>query len=117
MNDPVNKPAHYTSYKGIEVIQLTEQLNFSRGNVVKYVARAGLKGDSIYSEIQDLEKAKWYLDREVERVRAIRDNCLVCTTHGHTESPPIHDERALEIRQSLGIESSTPSNPEDAEDG
>lgn len=72
-NDPVNKPKHYTSYKGIEVIQLTEQLNFNRGNVVKYVARAGLKEDSIDAELQDLEKAKWYLEREIARVRSTRD--------------------------------------------
>jgi hypothetical protein len=78
-NDPVNHPKHYTSYKGIEVIQLTEQLNFCRGNVVKYVARAGLKGSSLESELQDLEKAKWYLEREIERVRAERGRvCPEC---------------------------------------
>jgi hypothetical protein len=64
--DPVNFPTHYTSYKGIEVIQLTEQLNFNRGNAVKYTARAGLKDPA--SEVQDLEKARWYLDREIQRL-------------------------------------------------
>lgn len=66
-NDPVNHPAHYTAYAGIEVIQLTEHLNFCRGNAVKYIARAGLKDKN--KEIQDLEKAMWYVQREIERVR------------------------------------------------
>tara|TARA_R110000822_G_scaffold275773_1_gene397906 strand:+ start:32157 stop:32438 length:282 start_codon:yes stop_codon:yes gene_type:complete len=66
-NDPVNRPAHYTAYAGIEVIQLTEHLNFCKGNAVKYIARAGLKDKS--KEIQDLEKAMWYIQREIERVR------------------------------------------------
>ena len=65
-NDEVNHPVHYTAYVGIEVIQLTEQMNFNRGNAVKYIARAGLK--SYDTEIQDLEKAAWYIQREIERV-------------------------------------------------
>lgn len=65
-HDEVNHPAHYTAYEGIEVIQLTEQMNFNRGNAVKYIARAGLK--SYDTEIQDLEKASWYIEREIERV-------------------------------------------------
>ena len=65
-NDEVNHPAHYTAYEGFEVIQLTEQMNFNRGNAVKYIARAGLK--SYDTEIQDLKKAAWYLQREIERV-------------------------------------------------
>ena len=65
-HDEVNHPAHYTAYEGIEVIQLTEQMNFNRGNAVKYIARAGLK--SYDTEIQDLEKAAWYIQREIERV-------------------------------------------------
>jgi len=65
-NDAVNHPSHYTAYAGIEVIQLTEQMNFCRGNAVKYIARAGLKDPD--KEIQDLEKARWYIDREIERL-------------------------------------------------
>lgn len=68
-DDPVNHPSHYTAYPGIEVIQLTEHLNFCRGNAVKYIARAGLKSDS--DEIQDLEKARWYIDREIARLKSI----------------------------------------------
>jgi hypothetical protein len=67
VSDPVNHPSHYTAYKGVEVIQLTEQMNFNKGNAVKYVARAGLK--SAVTEIQDLEKARWYINREIERLK------------------------------------------------
>lgn len=62
--DLVNHPPHYKS-GGIEVIDFIEakDLNFRLGNVIKYIARAGKKvgGDPI----QDLEKAKFYLDREI----------------------------------------------------
>ena len=67
-HDEVNHPAHYTAYEGIEVIQLTEQMNFNRGNAVKYIARAGLK--SYDTEILDLKKALWYIQREINRMEA-----------------------------------------------
>ena len=66
MTDLVNHPAHYTAYP-IEVIQLTEHLNFCRGSAVKYLARAGLKDPS--KEIEDLEKAAWYIQRELNRLK------------------------------------------------
>ncbi|MGV0949443.1 MAG: DUF3310 domain-containing protein [Azonexus sp.] len=66
INDPVNHPAHYKLANGVEVIQLTEQLNFCRGNAVKYIARAGRKDRA--SEIEDLLKARWYINREIERL-------------------------------------------------
>lgn len=69
MTDPadvVNHPPHYTAYQGLEVIDLTEQMNFNRGNAVKYIARAGLKDAS--KEVEDLQKARWYLDREIARL-------------------------------------------------
>lgn len=65
--DAVNNPAHYTAYNGIEVIQLTEQMNFNRGNAIKYIARAGLKDPA--TDRQDLEKARWYIDRELARTK------------------------------------------------
>ena len=65
--DEVNHPLHYTRYKGLEIIDLTEQMNFNRGNAVKYIARAGIKNPE--TEIQDLEKAEWYIRREIERIR------------------------------------------------
>jgi len=53
-SDPVNHPSHYTAYVGLEIIDLTEQMNFNRGNAVKYIARAGLKDPE--TELQDLER-------------------------------------------------------------
>ena len=64
MNDPVNNPAHYTSHpSGIECIRVTEHMNFNRGNAVKYLWRADHKNG-----IQDLQKARWYIDREITRL-------------------------------------------------
>lgn len=65
--DAVNHPSHYTAYNGLEVIDLTEQMNFNRGNAVKYISRAGLKDKS--KEIEDLEKAAWYINREIDRLK------------------------------------------------
>lgn len=61
-HDPVNHPKHYTQHpSGIECIQITEHMGFCLGNAVKYIWRADLKHDAI----EDLEKAKWYLEREI----------------------------------------------------
>lgn len=62
----VNHPSHYNQYVGLEVIDLVEQMNFNRGNAVKYICRAGFKEPG--TEVQDLEKAIWYLQREVQRL-------------------------------------------------
>lgn len=66
----VNHPSHY-NMGSIEVIDAIEdwKLNFSRGNAVKYIARAGHKGD----EIEDLKKAAWYIDREIKRLEALKE--------------------------------------------
>lgn len=68
-NDPVNHPTHYTTGK-IECIDFItdKKLNFCRGNAVKYIVRAGLKDPS--KEIEDLEKAVFYLNREIEDLKA-----------------------------------------------
>lgn len=65
MSDTIDHPQHYTAF-GAEVIEITEHLNFCRGNVVKYVCRAGLKDPE--TELEDLQKARWYLDREISRL-------------------------------------------------
>ena len=63
--DLVNHPPHYKAHpSGVECIEITEHMNFCRGNAVKYIWRAGEKG----SEIEDLKKARWYLDREIKRM-------------------------------------------------
>lgn len=62
-DDPVNSPQHYTSHpSGVECIQITEHMNFCLGNAVKYIWRADLKGGT-----EDLEKARWYIEREIAR--------------------------------------------------
>jgi hypothetical protein len=62
--DAVNHPPHYTAHpSGVECIQVTEHMGFCLGNAVKYIWRADLKGDAV----EDLRKARWYLDREIAR--------------------------------------------------
>lgn len=62
-HDAVNHPRHYTEHpSGIECIQITEHMNFCLGNAVKYIWRADLKNG-----LEDLEKAAWYVAREIER--------------------------------------------------
>ena len=64
--DSVNHPKHYTKHpSGIECIEITEHMNFCLGNAVKYIWRASLKG----KQIEDLEKAVFYLKREIERLK------------------------------------------------
>lgn len=66
-NPAVHSPDHYTR-GGIETIDFIEAkgLNFHLGNAVKYISRAGFKQDA---KIQDLEKAMWYLTREISRIK------------------------------------------------
>lgn len=76
MNDPVNNPAHYTNHpSGIECIQVTEHMNFNRGNAVKYIWRCGDKG----KPVEDLRKAIWYLEREIARLEQPRENPQIYT--------------------------------------
>lgn len=64
--DPVNHPRHYTDHpSGVECIQITEHMNFCLGNATKYIWRAGLKSDD---PVEDLLKARWYIDRELSRL-------------------------------------------------
>jgi len=64
--DAVNHPEHYggseSTYEAIKVIDAWK-LGFCLGNVIKYISRAGKKG----SKLEDLKKAQWYLNREIER--------------------------------------------------
>ena len=62
--DPVNHPPHYTAHpSGVECIQVTEHMGFNLGNAVKYIWRCDSKKDAI----EDLKKARWYIDREITR--------------------------------------------------
>lgn len=63
-DDPVSHPKHYTSHpSGVECITITEHMSFCVGNAIKYLWRADQKG----SPIEDLKKARWYIDREIAR--------------------------------------------------
>lgn len=82
MYNSVNHPKHYTSHpSGIEVIQITKHENFCCGNAIKYILRRKLKGN----EIEDLRKAVWYLQTEIESlVNAIsleKDESLINNEH------------------------------------
>jgi hypothetical protein len=62
--DNVNHPKHYTQHpSGVECIQVTEHMSFCLGNAIKYIWRADLKNDAI----EDLEKAQWYIAREIAK--------------------------------------------------
>lgn len=65
-DDAVNNPQHYciNNLEVIDVIDTYARNNYYRGNVIKYVCRADYKG----SKLQDLKKARWYLDREISEL-------------------------------------------------
>ena len=65
--DNVNHPPHYKSDTNLEAIDVIEAFNlsFSLGNAIKYILRAGKKDDIA----QDLKKAKWYIDREINNIQ------------------------------------------------
>jgi hypothetical protein len=74
VNEAVNHPAHYGGadnvYEAIKVIEAWG-LGFCLGNTIKYISRAGKKGDVL----QDLKKAAWYLQREIQaRENGVRPN-------------------------------------------
>lgn len=66
--EKVDHPEHYQSRSGIEAIEVIESygLNFSLGSAVKYILRAGKKPSE--NSVDDLSKAIWYLQREIERL-------------------------------------------------
>jgi hypothetical protein len=73
MSDNVNHPKHYCSHpSGIECIEIVRHMTFDAGNAVKYCWRAGLKGNEnsplIEKHIEDLRKAIWYLEDEINRL-------------------------------------------------
>lgn len=69
-SEKINHPAHYggdTTYEAIKVIEAWG-LGFCLGNTVKYISRAGKKDPA--KTVEDLEKARWYLDREIQRLKS-----------------------------------------------
>tara|TARA_R110000868_G_scaffold153065_4_gene378390 strand:+ start:341 stop:730 length:390 start_codon:yes stop_codon:yes gene_type:complete len=73
MSDLVNHPKHYGGadnvYEAIKVIE-DWHLGFNLGNAVKYISRAGRKD----SYLQDIKKAAWYLQREIQNIEALKAN-------------------------------------------
>ncbi len=70
MENSAISPSYYqVNPNGCQVIDISETLNFCRGNVIKYVARAGKKDKT--KELEDLKKAQWYLNREIERLERL----------------------------------------------
>lgn len=94
MPDLINHPPHYNEHpSGVECITITEHMNFSVGNAVKFMWRAGLKDTDA---LPDLEKARWYVDREIQRrggaplaapKRADEDRCVA---HGEAACQICH---------------------------
>lgn len=73
VNNKVNHPTHYTWLKekcGIEVIDITRQMDFDLGNAIKYILRCGHKSENGYTDkqkmIEDLQKAIWYLNDKIK---------------------------------------------------
>jgi hypothetical protein len=88
VSDKKINPDHYKSHpSGIECIQVTRHFNFNIGNVIKYLWRAGLKGGS--PEIEDLKKAKWYLEDEIKQLEPPPSEAIehVAGVVGVTEIP------------------------------
>lgn len=107
MSDRVYKLPHYNS-GGIEVIDVIEafQLGFNLGNVLKYVLRSGRKGDAL----EDLEKAAYYLDREIDKLEKQAEEDEVADESTHTkpvvcaQRPNVGDEVEAEKRESLYVD-------------
>ena len=75
----INHPIHYNSHpSGIECIEVARHMSFNLGNVLKYIWRHGKKRsetnqDELSNAIEDLEKAAWYLQNEIELLKEERD--------------------------------------------
>jgi hypothetical protein len=66
VTDNVNHPKHYNSHpSGVEAIMIAEHMTFNVGNAIKYLWRADHKNG-----LEDLKKARWYVDREIQRLQA-----------------------------------------------
>ena len=96
-HDPVNHPRHYTEHpSGVECIQITEHMGFCLGNAVKYLFRREDKTDPI----EDIRKAAWYIDREIER----RHDYDVAFEEYLSHEPPSDVKSALELVWSGSVE-------------
>lgn len=100
MADLVNHPPHYKNHpSGIECITVTEHMNFNLGNAMKYIWRCDEKN----TPIQDLEKAEWYLKREIAKRKKEETNANVLLgNHGeHFPQVIIEDKSLRSVRRKL----------------
>ena len=111
MRDKINHPDHYTWLKevaGIEVIDITRHMDFDLGSALKYILRAGRKHEAGMSNddkrIEDLKKARWYLDDEIGRLE--RQN-------GGWSTSKV--ERTNDVMGAAGVPNATP--PSETEPG
>lgn len=100
MNDAVKHPGHYTSHpSGVECIEIVKHMTFCAGSAVKYIWRAGLKGDAV----QDLRKAIQQLEFEIARIEAERakkaeddrEDAAACEVEWMRMEPQAKRRRAL----------------------
>jgi hypothetical protein len=83
-DDVVNHPSHYTNHpSGIECIQITEHMGFNLGNALKYLWRCDLKKDAI----EDLKKARWYIDRELAKRETDKERMMGALVRAMTPPP------------------------------
>lgn len=70
-HDAVNHPRHYVAHpSGVECIDITKHMNFCLGNAIKYIWRAGLKGEN--KSVEDLRKAVFYINKEIETLVEVK---------------------------------------------
>ena len=105
-HDIINNPSHYAEGRKHEPIEVIEdwQLSYRLGNTVKYVSRAGRKDPS--KTIEDLKKAAWYLNREIEHLEAAKspyavtyedvlEDYAACASEGYDVRQALDDQYAL----------------------
>lgn len=107
VEDKVNHPSHYTWLKnlcGIEVIDIVRHMGFNLGNVIKYVLRAGHKSEKGYSdfakEIEDLKKAKWYLEDEI-KLRSGEDTSDQAQIHVLKEEIALNEQTIAKLTDTI----------------
>lgn len=74
MSDAVDHPSHYNALP-VECIDVVEHMNFCLGNAIKYIWRAGLKPGA--DKTTDLEKARWYINRELQRIESFEKGSAI----------------------------------------
>lgn len=117
--DVVAHPSHYNSGR-IEVIEIIEdqRLGFHLGNAIKYICRAGKKDPT--KEIEDLRKAVWYTNREIERLKAAKENRLPVMPNDMTPLTGAtakaftteHDPMTCTVCQYISVNGASTSKPQ-----